>query len=291
MKDEIFDLYMQAGKIASDVLRKGSAEVRPGSSLLDVVTYTEELVEAEGAGIAFPLNVSINEDAAHDTASAEDERLFQTGDMVKLDLGVHLEGYIADTATTIDLGDNAVLVEASKEALEKAIELVRPGITVGELGTVIQHEIETRGFRPISNLTGHGLDRYIIHKPPNVPNIAIQGGAVLQEGLAFAIEPFASTGAGRVGEKPRCEIFQQIDIKPIRLASARRIMESVRKRRGMPFARRWLPVEKTDIALSTLLRNQLIRGYPVLSDLPGSYVSQHEHTLIVTADGCEVTTR
>ena len=291
MKDDIFDLYMQAGKIAGDVLRKGAAKVQPGSSLLDVVTFTEELVETEGAGIAFPLNVSINEDAAHDTASMGDERLFQAGDVVKLDLGVHLDGYIADTATTIDLGDNAVLVEASKEALERAIELVRPGITVGELGTAIQHEIETRGFRPISNLTGHGLDRYIIHKPPNVPNIAIQGGAVLQEGLAFAIEPFASTGAGRVSEKPRTEIFQQIDVKPIRLASARRIMESVRKRHGMPFARRWLPLEKTDIALSTLLRNQLIRGYPVLSDLPGSFVSQHEHTLIVTADGCVVTTR
>lgn len=291
MKDEIYDLYVQAGKIAGDVLRKGAARVRPGSSLLDVVISTEELVEAEGAGIAFPLNVSVNEDAAHDTASAGDERLFQPGDVVKLDLGVHLEGYIADTATTIDLGDNAVLVEASKEALEHAIKVVRPGITVGELGTVIQHEIETRGFRPISNLTGHGLDRYIIHKPPNVPNIGIQGGAVLEEGLVFAIEPFASTGAGRVGEKTRCEIFQQIDVKPVRLPSARRVMESIRKRHGMPFARRWLPVEKTDIALSTLLRNQLVRGYPVLSDLPGSYVSQHEHTLIVTADGCEVTTR
>ncbi|MCC7567916.1 MAG: type II methionyl aminopeptidase, partial [Methanoregulaceae archaeon] len=78
---------------------------------------------------------------------------------------------------------------------------------------------------------------------------------------------------------------------PIRLASARRVMESIRNRRGLPFARRWLPVEKTDIALSALLRNHLIRGYPVLADLPGSRVSQHEHTLIVTADGCEVTTR
>jgi methionyl aminopeptidase len=291
MNDEIFDLYMQAGKIAGDVLRKGAAKVRPGVPLLDVVVYIEELIEREGAGVAFPLNVSRNEDAAHDTASAGDERLFETGDLVKLDLGVHLEGYIADTATTVDLGDNPVLVEASKVALDRAVELVRPGITVGELGTAIQHEIETRGFRPISNLTGHALDQYIVHQPPNVPNISIQGGAVLEEGLAFAIEPFASTGAGRVSEKPRCEIFQQIDVKPIRLASARRVMESIRNRRGLPFARRWLPVEKTDIALSALLRNHLIRGYPVLADLPGSRVSQHEHTLIVTADGCEVTTR
>ncbi|MFA7153418.1 MAG: M24 family metallopeptidase [Methanoregulaceae archaeon] len=109
MNDEIFDLYMQAGKIAGDVLRKGAAKVRPGVSILDVVVYVEELIEREGAGVAFPLNVSRNEDAAHDTASAGDERLFETGDLVKLDLGVHLEGYIADTATTVDLGDNPVL--------------------------------------------------------------------------------------------------------------------------------------------------------------------------------------
>jgi methionyl aminopeptidase len=94
-----------------------------------------------------------------------------------------------------------------------------------------------------------------------------------------------------VNERPRTEIFQQTAIKPVRLASARKIIESVRERRGMPFARRWLPVDKTDLALSALVRMQVLRSYPVLADLTGSLVTQHEHTLIVTEEGCLVTTR
>jgi len=291
MKDEILDMYRESGRIARDILDKGAGEVRIGASYLEVVEYVEDMVGNEGAGLAFPLNLSLNEAAAHDTASPGEARIFQKGDVVKLDLGVHLDGYIADTATTIDLGSNSLLLEASDQALSRAIEYVRPGATTGQLGAAIQDEIESRGYRPVANLTGHGLARFIIHTPPNIPNIGGDGGAVLEEGMVFAIEPFASTGSGRVNERPRTEIFQQTAIKPVRLASARKIIESVRERRGMPFARRWLPVDKTDLALSALIRMQVLRSYPVLADLPGSLVSQHEHTLIVTEEGCLVTTR
>jgi methionyl aminopeptidase len=291
MKDEILDMYRESGRIARDILDKGAGEVRIGASYLEVVEYVEDMVGNEGAGLAFPLNLSLNEAAAHDTASPGEARIFQKGDVVKLDLGVHLDGYIADTATTIDLGSNSLLLEASDQALSRAIEYVRPGATTGQLGAAIQNEIESRGYRPVANLTGHGLARFIIHTPPNIPNIGGDGGAVLEEGMVFAIEPFASTGSGRVNERPRTEIFQQTAIKPVRLASARKIIESVRERRGMPFARRWLPVDKTDLALSALIRMQVLRSYPVLADLPGSLVSQHEHTLIVTEEGCLVTTR
>jgi methionyl aminopeptidase len=210
---------------------------------------------------------------------------------VKLDLGVHLDGYIADTAATVDLGDHPLLVEASREALEQAIALVRPGVTTGELGAAIQGEIERRGFRPVINLTGHGLERYRIHAPPTIPNIAFQGGAILREGTAFAIEPFASTGSGMVSDSPRIQIFQQIAEKPVRMAAARAILEQVRERNGLPFARRWLDGSRLEIGLSTLVRASILHAYPVLHDQPGSLVSQAEHTLIVTGDGALVTTR
>jgi methionyl aminopeptidase len=290
MDDEIFDKYCQAGAFASSVIRKGAMEIRPGAPYLDVIEFIEDMASSDESGLAFPLNVSLNEDAAHDTASTGDERVFAAGDLVKLDLGVHFDGYIADTAITIDLGNNGLLVDASREALSRAIEKVRPGVTVGELGFAIQAEIESRGYRPIANLTGHGLDRFIVHKPPNIPNIAIHGGVVLEEGMVFAIEPFATTGSGHVGEKRRVEIFQQISERPVRLASARKILEAVRERQGMPFAKRWLPDSKPDIALTTLIRSGAVHAYPVLSDIPGSLVSQHEHTVIVTEDHCVVTT-
>jgi len=288
--DEVLAYYCDAGKIASAILEKGASMITEGTRVIDVVEYIERMVEEKGAGLAFPLNLSFNEDAAHDTASSDEHRFFSEGDVVKLDLGVHLEGYIADTAVTVDLGGHSLLLEASKTALEKAIAIVRPGVTSGLLGGAIQQEIEARGFRPITNLTGHGLARYSIHTPPTVPNISFPGGAVLEEGMVFAIEPFASTGSGRVTEKSRVEIFQQTAIKPVRLSSARKVLDSVRSRHGMPFARRWIADGKLDIALASLINQGIVRSYPVLSDVPGSLVSQHEHTVIVTSDGCIVTT-
>ena len=291
MKDELFEKYRDAGEIAAKILRRGAQEIRVGGSYLDLVESIEVQVEEEGAALAFPLNLSLNEDAAHDTASQGDVRVFTKGDVAKLDLGVQIEGYIADTATTIDLGNNSLLLEASERALDAAIKAVRPGATAGELGAAIQKEIECRGYRPISNLTGHGLDRYILHRPPTIPNVGVNGGVVLEEGMVFAIEPFATTGSGHVGEKTRKEIYSQVSQKPVRIPAARAILDKVKDRHGLPFARRWLDEKKLDIALSSLVRSQVLHVYPVLSDIPGSLVSQHEHTVIVTSEGCIVTTR
>ena len=291
MNDEIFEKYREAGVIASGILREGAKEIRVGESYLDLVESIESRVLEEGASLAFPLNLSLNEDAAHDTASPADTRVFERGDVAKLDLGVHIDGYIADTATTVDLGSNSLLLAASEQALEAAIRKVRPGATAGELGAAVQHEIESRGYRPIANLTGHGLDRYVLHRAPTIPNVGINGGIVLVEGMVFAIEPFATTGSGHVGEKNRMEIYSQISQKPVRIPAARAILETMKERHGLPFSRRWLKERKQEIALPPLVRLHTLHVYPVLADIPGSLVSQHEHTVIVTSDGCVVTTR
>ena len=291
MKDEIFDIYRDAGEIAAKILHRSAQEIREGVSYLEVVESIELQVREEGAELAFPLNLSLNEDAAHDTASSGDVRVFSRGDVAKLDLGVQIDGYIADTATTVDLGNNSLLLEASRQALEAAIKAVRPGATAGEIGGAVQKEIEGRGYRPIANLTGHGLDQYILHRPPVIPNVGITGGVVLEEGMVFAIEPFATTGSGHVGEKTRKEIYSQVSQKPVRIPAARTILNKVKDRHGLPFARRWLNEKKLDITLPALVRSQVLHVYPVLSDIAGSLVSQHEHTVIVTSDGCIVTTR
>ncbi len=291
MDDEVYDAYREAGALARRVLRRGAGLVKEGSSLLEMVEETENMVTEEGALLAFPLNVSFNEAAAHDTAMPGDERTFARGDLVKVDLGVHIDGYIADTAMTVDLGDHGALVEASRAALEAAIAAVRPGVTAGELGEAIQATIEEHGYRPVANLTGHGLDRYNLHTRPTIPNIAMTGGTVIEEGMVFAIEPFATTGSGKVGEATRVEIYKQIAVRPARLPSAKRILEAARPRRGLPFSRRWVPGDKVEIGLATLVRAGILHPFPMLHDVPGSFVSQAEHTLIVTDAGCEVTTR
>ena len=290
MNDEILEKYREAGSIAAKILREGAKGIRVGVSYKDLVEKVESRVSEEGAELAFPLNVSLNEDAAHDTASRDDPRCFAKGDVAKLDLGVQIDGYIADTATTVDLGNNGLLVQASSAALEAAIRLVRPGTVAGDLGAAIQHEIESRGYRPVANLTGHGLDRYVQHTAPTIHNIGVGGGVNLVEGMVFAIEPFATTGSGHVGEKSRVEIFSQIAEKPVRIPGGRVVIEKVRERKGLPFSRRWIGDKKLDLALPVLVRSGILHAYPVLADIPGSLVSQHEHTVIVTGDGCLVTT-
>ena len=291
MKDDVFDKYRTAGSLAARILKEGAKEIRVGASYLELVESIEARVKDEGAELAFPLNLSLNEDAAHDTASWADERVFKKGDVAKLDLGVQIDGYIADTATTVDLGNNSLLLDASSEALEAAIRAVKPGVAAGILGAAVQKEIESRGYRPIANLTGHGLDQYVLHRSPTIPNIGTGGGVVLNEGMVFAIEPFATTGSGHVGEKSRMEIYSQLSSKPVRIPAGRTILEKIRDRQGLPFSRRWLGERKLDLALPALVRSGTLHAYPVLSDVAGSLVSQHEHTLIVTGDGCIVTTR
>ena len=290
MNEEVFERYSQAGSAASVILRKGSGLIRPDTSLLEVATQVEQMVIDAGLGVAFPVNISLNESAAHDTPSHNDERTFKTGDMVKLDLGVHLDGYIADTAMTIDLGDQSLLVEASLAARDAAISKVRPGIAIGELGAVVAKEIGSRGFKPVANLTGHGLDQYLLHMGPNVPNIAGTGGAILEEGMVIAIEPFATTGTGYVTDQKRIEIFSQRIWRSVRMPASRHILTEIEPLKGLPFARRHLKTTKPDFALTRLVREDILHAYPVLADISGSFVSQSEHTLIVTTDGCIVTT-
>ena len=281
---------MQAGAAAKKILAAGAARIRPDIPLLEVGTFVEDMILEEGFGIAFPVNISLNEAAAHDTPSQGDTRVFAPGDMVKLDIGVHLDGYIADTACTVDLGNQPVLCEASVAARDAAIGAVKPGVAIGTLGSIVSQEIRSRGFVPIANLTGHGLDRYCLHKGPNVPNIPGTGGAILEEDMVVAIEPFASTGTGFVHDGKREEIFGQLVRRPVRLPAARRILKEIEGRNGMPFARRHLKVTSADLALSRLVHDGIIRSYPVLSDVSGSFVSQAEHTVIVTGEGCIITT-
>lgn len=281
---------MQAGKAAGEILRRASGLIRPDTALAQVGESVENMISDAGLSVAFPVNISLNEAAAHDTPSPGDERVFVSGDLVKLDLGVHLDGYIADTAMTVDLGDHGLLVEASVAARDAAIRLVRPGITIGELGTAVAQEIGSRGFRPVANLTGHGLDQYQLHKGPNVPNVGGTGGAVLAEGMVIAIEPFATTGTGFVSDQKRIEIFNQRVWRPVRMPAARKILSEIEERRGLPFAKRHLKTPKPDLALTRLVREGVLHAYPVLADIPGSFVSQSEHTMIVTSDGCVVTT-
>ncbi|OPY30459.1 MAG: Methionine aminopeptidase [Methanocella sp. PtaU1.Bin125] len=288
---ETLEKYRQAGRILSEVRQAAIARVQKGARMLDVAEAIEADIVAKGGKPAFPVNISIDAEAAHDTPEPEDARVFEDN-IVKLDIGVHVDGYIADTAVTVDLSGNPDLVKASEKALEEAIKTVRAGVSTATIGEVIEATIDGMGFKPIYNLTGHGLERYVQHAPPAIPNRRMGQGIVLQASQVIAIEPFATDGDGLVVEGAVAEIFGVSVVRPVRLPWERDMMKAIQAFDGLPFARRWLKgLKRPEKTLDGLIRAGIIHAYPVLVEQAGGMVSQAEHTLIVTEDGCEVTTR
>lgn len=291
MDTEVLEKYRRAGKILAQVLVQAGPRVEPGASLLDVANFVEDLIRSKGAKPAFPCNISLDRNAAHYTPSPQDASRFGEN-MVKLDVGVHVDGYIADSAITIDLSGHDKLVEASRAALQSALEIIGPGISTAQIGEVIEQAITGYGYKPVYNLTGHGLSRYLAHDEPAVPNKAMEKGIILKEGDVIAIEPFATNGSGRISEAQINEIYGLSTMRPVRLPAARKLLKEISlEYRTLPFARRWLKGERADYALMQLLRSGSVHRYPVLWEVEGARVSQAEHTVVVLEKGCEVITR
>ena len=279
------DDYHKAGIIAAQALQYGKGLIIKGSSLLEVTEKVEHHILKAGGKLAFPVQISLNEVAAHYCAQEEEKTAFDN-QLAKLDIGVHINGKIADTAATVDLsGEHAELVEASSKALEAAIAAVRPGVKVSEIGKAINAAMQELGFNPIHNLTGHGLTDYNVHALPTIPNFDTGDPTRLEEGQVIAIEPFATKAAGFVHEVGTAEVFQLIVAKPVRSPISREILAEISTYHGLPFARRWLArkfsQQKVNIAFNDLLRSNILREYRPLAERTNALVSQAEHTIIV----------
>jgi methionyl aminopeptidase len=288
-KEEILDKHRLAGRILSEVRTETAKKVVEGASLLFVAEFAENLIREKGGEVAFPVNISRNEEAAHSTPSFDDKSVFGK-DMVKLDIGVHIDGYIADTAVTVDLSGNPELVKAAESALSEAIKFIHAGVNTKDIGGVIEDTITSFGYKPVINLTGHGLERYVQHAPPSIPNKRLPHGVVLHEGDIIAIEPFATNGGGKIYDAGNAEIFHIISNRPVRHPAARELLSKIEKYRTLPFAKRWLG-DQVDFAMVQLVKAGIIQPYPILKEIKGGLISQAEHTIIVTGDGCEVITR
>ncbi len=289
--EQILDKYRAAGRILIEVREGVLKLVKEGESLLRVAEFVESGIAAKGGEPAFPCNISRNEEAAHATPSVNDATVFSADDVVKIDLGVHIDGYIADSAVTVDLsGEHEELVRASEMALNEAIKIIHDGVTTSEIGEVIGNTIKECGYKPIVNLSGHGLLRYDSHAPPTIPNVRYEQGVRLKANDVIAIEPFATDGGGKVVESGNVEIYSLKKEKPVRMREARKLLGAIRKYKGLPFARRWLPQERLNLALRSLKSAGILREYPVLKEEDKGLVSQAEHTVIIKEDGCEIIT-
>lgn len=285
MKPDVEEKYIQAGKIASEVREASKEIVKPGVKLFDIAESLEKMIHDKGGEPAFPLNLSLNELAAHYTPYKGDETIVKSDDVIKVDLGVHIDGYVADTAHTISFNpEYNKLSESTKAALDNAIALIKPGALLSDISTKIEETIKSFGFNPVRNLTGHGLERFHLHAEPSVPNIAFRSDYRLKENQVIAIEPFATPGEGRVKETEPILIFMMLEDKPVRNQDARTIIKFAQQFNGLPFAERWVPLDslfRTRIALRELREKGVLYDYAPLKEVSNGVVSQHEHTVIV----------
>ncbi|MBI5635908.1 type II methionyl aminopeptidase [Candidatus Micrarchaeota archaeon] len=290
-EEERIAAHVKAGKAARTALDYAKANARVGMKLIDLAKIAEDKIRELGVGIAFPANLSTDNEAAHYTPRFNDPRVIGEKDVLKIDIGTHVDGFIADCAVTVDFsGENGKLLEASKTALESALATVKAGINVREIGRVIEGEIRKRGFKPVENLSGHSLDQYVIHAGITVPNYE-SGNYVFEEGDSFAIEPFASTGLGRIHEDHAFEeIYGVSALGNVRSPGARKLLENIfLEYKSLPFAKRWL---KQDAMLGFQIRELKNAGildyYPLLTEAKGVLISQHETSIIVEKDGCKI---
>lgn len=296
MNDEIRDKYLKAGKIAASVRSEAQEMIKAGTLLLDVAEFVESEIITRGGKPAFPVNLAIDSIAAHYTPHSQDTLKFIPGQVVKLDLGVHVDGYIADTAITVEVSTNrwTPLIEAASQSLEMVLDGISPGILVRTIGGTIERVIRSRGFEPVSNLTGHSLEQFNLHAGVSIPNIMDESSADLKPGMAVAIEPFATNGVGRVAGRKSGNIYRVLRMKEMGEPELDDMLKQLHDEfLFLPFPERWVAkhTSKSEKIIKKLLRHGVIATYPILSEVKGGIVSQFEHTIIITSDGCLVTTR
>ena len=296
LDDHALSCYREAGRIASDCREWARANIRAGVEVRSILESIEDTIRERGAQPAFPTQSSRNSVAAHYCSRPDDPMQYEEGDCVKVDIGVHIEGYIADTACSVDLSEDGrwtPLVQASADALAAAIATVGDGVSVGELGAAIERTIVSAGFNPVRNLTGHGLARWKVHTPPQIPNQGERGGQRLRTGMIIAIEPFACTGRGYITERGRAEVFMMVKPPSRARGLDRELLKEIESWRGLPIARRYFKrydpavLEET---ISKLARQGALMRYPPLVEEADVMVAQTEHSIYLGPDGIEILT-
>jgi methionyl aminopeptidase len=295
---EALEKFRLSGKILRETREEMRSFVHENMRIIEVCEKAEGLIRHKGGKPAFPCNVSINEVAAHYTSPPGDVSMIPENSVVKVDIGVHVDGYVTDTAFTACFNtEYSSMVETAKLALKAAIESIEGDVSPSKIGGVIENTIKNRGFKPIQNLTGHSVGRYLIHAGTSIPNVHQVSFGKLRAGELYAIEPFVTVreAAGAVEDYPQKTIFRLVKTKSTKSPHAKQLLKFIEDNfRTLPFAERWLqgvlPKEKQAEAFKELFATKAIMGYPVFVEVTRKTVAQAEHTVLVKEGSCEVLT-
>lgn len=290
--------FVKSGHILAQVREFVKSFSIRNKPLLEICEQVEGKIHELGASPAFPCNVGVNDVAAHYTSPWNDGRSVPENSLVKIDFGVELDGYITDNAITISLNPAYdSMIVAAETALQEALSAITPGRKLSDIGSVVERCIQRYGFKPIRNLTGHKIDRYTIHAGKSVPNVSGVESGRFEVGEVYALEPFVTLkdAEGVVRDAGAEYIFRFVRIKGAKSRDATKLAEHIQRTyRTLPFASRWIFKSWRDgdvrTAFEELTRNRCIVGYPVLVEASGNVVSQAEHTVVVTENGCRILT-
>jgi len=295
---EALEKFRLSGKILRESREEMKQFVREGMLAIEVCEKAENLIRKKGGKPAFPCNVSINEVTAHYTSPPNDELRIPEKAVVKVDMGVHVDGYVTDTAFTACFDpQHSSMQSAAEYALATAIESIHGNMATSQIGLTIERTIKNRGFKPISNLTGHSVGRYLIHAGTSIPNVMQLSFVKVKIGEIYAIEPFVTlpNATGRVENSPEVTIFRLVKAKSVKNPFTKNLLKYIEESfRTLPFAERWLkdvvPENKYREAFKELLKCKAVMGYPVFTEISRKTVTQAEHTVLIKENGCEVLT-
>jgi len=276
---------LQAGKISAEVKKYARSIIKKDVPLVKIANKIENKIIELGAKVAFPVNLSINEIAAHYTPSHNDETL--ASGLIKVDIGVHIEGWVADSAFSLDLENNEKnkqIIKAAEDALEAASKTINSGVELRQIGKAVQKAIESHGLNPIVNLSGHSIEQYDLHSGVTIPNMDDGQTAEIKPGL-YAIEPFATSGGGKVYDGAPSGIYVLIDNKNVRSPIAREVLAFIKKEYNtLPFSSRAIVNvlgTKSLIGLRELEKNRNLHSFAQLIESSKAPVAQAENTFLV----------
>ena len=272
--------------------------VKPGTGFLEICDFVRKEVESRGGRLAFPTGIGVNEVTAHYAPQEGDRSAIREEDLVKVDFGVHVDGYVTDTSVSVTYNpDFNLILEATERALEAAIATARREVRTGEIGREIHREAARFGFKTIENLTGHTVDRYIVHAGKSIPNLYMPGMQSLKQGDVFAIEPFLTLGsaAGYVVDTPSQTIFSVAARRKTGVPELDAFADRIwAERKTLPFTPRWYLSEfgsgKVPGMITRLVAKRVLRAYPTLVEASGKPVAQFEHTMALDEDGLVILT-
>ncbi|MFX1501390.1 MAG: type II methionyl aminopeptidase [Promethearchaeota archaeon] len=292
------DSLQKAGKIAQAVKKYIKPKIKVGTKIFDLISDIEAKIEELGGFCAFPANICINNIAAHYTSPTKDDGLeINEGDLVKIDLGVHIEGYIVDTAFSINLNEEKSLeniIQAIEVALDAAKMMVKPKTNTQKIGKKIEEIVKGFKYNPIRELGGHQIERWTVHGKKQLPELGSQGGDIMEFDEVFSIEIFASTGQGSVHSTQYSYIYEMNPYAgrvPLRRKTSKQLLGYINKNfKTLPFAERWLAKEfRLGVAfgLQELIQQGKLQVHNVLAEKKGVKVAQIEETILITEEGFE----